>query len=167
MATLFICVCSCTDSAWNRNRSLSSKVDLFIVHFTSICWFSVPHLGHSCIDICMEGVVVPIWSCVSERKHQGTSVPSACCFLCNYGLSTQTTMWKHYCFFQVLKPSNTLLNRLSRLLKLTTAEDVTFSLVLRRHSSKPEIVSIAKQHLKKRFLDLVQCYLDAGMCYQV
>lgn len=64
--------------------------------------------------------------------------------------------------FQILKPTNTLLNRLSRLLKLTTAEDVAFSLVLRRNSSKPEIVSVAKQHLKKRFLDLVQCYLDAG-----
>ncbi|XP_068619927.1 CCR4-NOT transcription complex subunit 1 isoform X4 [Battus philenor] len=68
---------------------------------------------------------------------------------------------------KVLKPSNTLLNRLSRLLKLTTAEDVTFSLVLRRYSSKPEIVSVAKQHLKKRFLDLVQCYLDAERGHQV
>ncbi|XP_072931342.1 CCR4-NOT transcription complex subunit 1 isoform X2 [Epargyreus clarus] len=68
---------------------------------------------------------------------------------------------------KVLKPSNTLLSRLSRLLKLTTAEDVAFSLVLKRTSSKPEIVSFAKQHLKKRFLDLVQCYLDAERGHQV
>ncbi|CAG4984058.1 unnamed protein product [Parnassius apollo] len=67
---------------------------------------------------------------------------------------------------KTLKPSNTLLNRLSRLLKLTTAEDVTFSLVLRRHSSKSEIITLAKQHLKKRFLDLVQCYLDAERGHQ-
>lgn len=70
-----------------------------------------------------------------------------------------------HCSFQILKPTNTLLNRLSRLLKLTTAEDVAFSLVLRRNSSKAEIVSLAKQHLKKRFLDLVQCYLDAGKTF--
>ncbi|XP_030040329.1 CCR4-NOT transcription complex subunit 1 isoform X2 [Manduca sexta] len=68
---------------------------------------------------------------------------------------------------KVLKPSNALLNRLSRLLKLTTAEDVAFSLVLRRNSTKSEIVSLAKQHLKKRFLDLVQCYLDAERGHQV
>ncbi|XP_059059892.1 CCR4-NOT transcription complex subunit 1-like isoform X2 [Achroia grisella] len=68
---------------------------------------------------------------------------------------------------KILKPTNTLLNRLSRLLRLTTAEDVAFSLILRRHSSKPEIVSLAKQHLKKRFLDLVQCYLDAERGHQV
>lgn len=64
---------------------------------------------------------------------------------------------------QVLKPANTLLTRLARLLKLTTAQDVAFSLVLRRNSSKPEIATLAKQHLKKRFLDFVQCYLDAGI----
>ncbi|XP_013184897.1 CCR4-NOT transcription complex subunit 1 isoform X2 [Amyelois transitella] len=67
---------------------------------------------------------------------------------------------------KILKPTNTLLNRLSRLLKLTTAEEVAFSLVLRKNSSKPEIVSLAKQHLKKRFLDLVQCYLDAERGHQ-
>ncbi|XP_013136530.1 PREDICTED: CCR4-NOT transcription complex subunit 1 isoform X2 [Papilio polytes] len=67
---------------------------------------------------------------------------------------------------KILKPSNTLLNRLSRLLKLTTAEDVTLSLVLRRYSSKTEIAAFAKQHLKKRFLDLVQCYLDAEHGHQ-
>uniref|UniRef100_A0A2A4JSL1 CCR4-NOT transcription complex subunit 1 n=1 Tax=Heliothis virescens TaxID=7102 RepID=A0A2A4JSL1_HELVI len=68
---------------------------------------------------------------------------------------------------KILKPSNTLLNRLSRLLKLTTAEDVALSLVLRRNSSKTEIVNLSKQHLKKRFLDLVQCYLDAERGHQV
>ncbi|KAJ2954200.1 hypothetical protein O0L34_g2438 [Tuta absoluta] len=68
---------------------------------------------------------------------------------------------------KILKPSNNLLNRLSRLLKLTTAEDVALSLVLRRNSSKAEIVTLAKQHLKKRFLDLVQCYLDAERGHQV
>ncbi|XP_046976723.1 CCR4-NOT transcription complex subunit 1 isoform X2 [Vanessa cardui] len=68
---------------------------------------------------------------------------------------------------KVLKPANTLLTRLARLLKLTTAQDVAFSLVLRRNSSKPEIVSLAKNHLKKRFLDFVQCYLDAERGHQV
>ncbi|XP_045510260.1 CCR4-NOT transcription complex subunit 1 isoform X1 [Colias croceus] len=67
---------------------------------------------------------------------------------------------------KTLKPTNTLLTRLARLLKLTTAQDVAFSLVLRRHSSKPEIATFAKQHLKKRFLDLVQCYLDAERGHQ-
>ncbi|XP_028158928.1 CCR4-NOT transcription complex subunit 1 isoform X2 [Ostrinia furnacalis] len=67
---------------------------------------------------------------------------------------------------KILKPSNTLLNRLSRLLKFTTAEDVAFSLVLKRNSAKPEIVALTKQHLKKRFLDLVQCYLDAERGHQ-
>lgn len=70
-------------------------------------------------------------------------------------------------YLQVLKPTNAFFNRLSRLLKLTTAEDVALSLVLRRNSTKTEIVSLSKQHLKKRFLDLVQCYLDAGLCIAV
>lgn len=67
---------------------------------------------------------------------------------------------------KLLKPTNALLNRLSRLLKLTTAEDVAFSLALRRYSTKSEIVAVAKQHLKKRFLDLIQCYLDAERGHQ-
>ncbi|VVC86298.1 unnamed protein product [Leptidea sinapis] len=67
---------------------------------------------------------------------------------------------------KTLKPSNTLLARIARYLKLTTAQDVAFSLVLRRNSSKPEISNLAKQHLKKRFLDLVQCYLDAERGHQ-
>ncbi|XP_061382387.1 CCR4-NOT transcription complex subunit 1 isoform X1 [Danaus plexippus] len=68
---------------------------------------------------------------------------------------------------KVLKPTNSLLSRLARLLKFTTAQDVAFTLVLRRNSSKPDIVSLAKQHLKKRFLDFVQCYLDAERGHQV
>ncbi|GBP76975.1 CCR4-NOT transcription complex subunit 1 [Eumeta japonica] len=67
---------------------------------------------------------------------------------------------------KILSPSNILLGRLSRLLKLTTAEDVAFSLVL-RNSSKPEIVTLAKQHLKKKFLELINCYLDAERGHQV
>ncbi|CAH4038649.1 unnamed protein product [Pieris brassicae] len=66
---------------------------------------------------------------------------------------------------KTLKASNTLLPRLARLLKLTTAQDVALSLVLRKHSSKPEIATFAKQHLKRRFLDLVQSYLDAERGY--
>ncbi|XP_039763279.1 CCR4-NOT transcription complex subunit 1 isoform X3 [Pararge aegeria] len=68
---------------------------------------------------------------------------------------------------KALKPTNTLLSRIARLLKFTTAQDVAFSLVLRKNSPKPEIVSFAKQHLKKRFLDFVQCYLDAERGHQV
>ncbi|XP_041987025.1 CCR4-NOT transcription complex subunit 1 [Aricia agestis] len=67
---------------------------------------------------------------------------------------------------KTLKPTNTLLTRLTRLLKLTTAQDVAFTLVLRKASTKPDIVTLAKQHLKKRFLDFVQCYLDAERGHQ-
>ncbi|XP_063392578.1 CCR4-NOT transcription complex subunit 1 isoform X1 [Cydia fagiglandana] len=92
----------------------------------------------------------------SLLNHPGKATV-VCCLVDNPPRSLQ----------KILKPSNTLLNRLTRLLKLTTAEDVAFSLILRKNSSKPEIVSLAKQHLKKRFLELVQCYLDAERGHQV
>lgn len=63
--------------------------------------------------------------------------------------------------FQFLKPSNALLNRLSKFLKLTTSEDVALSLFL-KNSTKTELVNQAKQHLKRRFLTFIHCYLDAG-----
>lgn len=64
-----------------------------------------------------------------------------------------------------LKPSNTLFSRLARLYKLTTVQEVAFCLAL-RNTTKPEIVTLAQQHLRKRFLDLVQCYLDTDSGHQ-
>ncbi|XP_072946619.1 CCR4-NOT transcription complex subunit 1-like [Epargyreus clarus] len=55
------------------------------------------------------------------------------------------------------KPSTRQIERLIKSLKLSTAENVALTLALRCNPSTTELVS--EQQLKKRLLDLVQCYL--------
>ncbi|XP_077294792.1 CCR4-NOT transcription complex subunit 1 isoform X2 [Arctopsyche grandis] len=60
---------------------------------------------------------------------------------------------------KVHKSSVAPFSQLFRVLKLTTVQEVAFCLALRK-SSNIEVASLAHQHLKKRLLDLIQCYLD-------
>lgn len=63
--------------------------------------------------------------------------------------------------FQANTSSVAPFGQLFRVLKLNIVQEVAFCLALRK-SSNIEVASLAYQHLKKRLLDLIQCYLDTG-----
>lgn len=107
------------------------------------------------------GIVFEI-DCIFERKEFGNSkdhkvVLSFLSLLCEKSLTKNPFSFN----FQSLRPTQNLINQISKSLNCSQIEEAALSIAL-TNSSNPDIARFAEQHLKICLPNLIQSYIELG-----